>query len=135
MFLQLLTELLCIGSSRTVVFVVKVVLFPSLEFQLETLVIFFFLKEYKLQPKTSQDNTHTLHKQESLVLHLFKSNNCPLSSSGLEHHVCQLVNVCLPHLVLHSVDGEGPETLRHVVLSLHGGLRQPADCSAVHLEF
>lgn len=60
---------------------------------------------------------------------------CDLFSSGVEHHVRQLADVCLPHLVLHAVDGEGPEALRHADFSLHGGLRQPADCSAVHLDF
>ena len=53
----------------------------------------------------------------------------------MEHHICQLADVCLPHLVLRAVDGEGPEALRHAVISLHGGLRQPADSSAVHLDF
>lgn len=52
----------------------------------------------------------------------------------MEHHIRQLADVCLPHLVLHAVDGERPEALRHAVLALHGGLRQPADSSAVHLE-
>ncbi len=58
-----------------------------------------------------------------------------LFSSGVEHHIRQLADVCLPHLVLHAVDGEGPEALRHAVFSLHGGLWQPADSSAVHWEF
>lgn len=59
---------------------------------------------------------------------------CHVFSSGVEHHICQLADICLPHLVLHALDGEGPEALRHAVLSLHGGLWQPADSSAVHLE-
>lgn len=58
-----------------------------------------------------------------------------LFSSGMEHHVYQLADVRFPHLVLHTVDGEGPEALRHAVFSLHGGIWQPADSSAVHLEF
>lgn len=52
----------------------------------------------------------------------------------MEHHICQLADVCLPHLVLHALDGEGPEALRHAVFSVHGCLWQPADSSAVHLE-
>lgn len=72
------------------------------------------------------------HLQTHLCLTRFF---CDLFSSGVEHHVRQLADVCLPHLVLHAVDGEGPEALRHAVVSLHGGLRQPADRSAVHLEF
>lgn len=60
---------------------------------------------------------------------------CGLFSSGLEHHVRQLADVCLPHVVVHAVDGEGSQALRHALLSLHGRLRQPAHRSAVHLEF
>lgn len=56
-----------------------------------------------------------------------------LSPSGLEHHIRQLADVRLPHVVLHAVDGEGPEALRHAVFPLHGGIRQPVDSSAVHL--
>lgn len=59
---------------------------------------------------------------------------CRAFSSGVEHHLCQLADICLPHLVLHALDGEGPAALRHAVLALHGGLRQPADRAAVHLE-
>lgn len=55
--------------------------------------------------------------------------------SGVEHHVRQLADVRLPHLVLRAVDGARPEALRDALLSLHGGVRQPADCAAVHLEF
>ena len=60
---------------------------------------------------------------------------CRSSSAGVEHHVRQLADVHLPHLVLRAVDGEGPEALRHAVLALHGGLWQLADSAAVHLEF
>lgn len=56
-------------------------------------------------------------------------------SSGLEHHLRQLADFCLPHVVVYAVDGEGPEALRHVVLSVHGRLRQPTHSPAVHLEF
>lgn len=59
---------------------------------------------------------------------------CCAFSSGVEHHLCQLADICLPHLVLHALDGAGPAALRHAVLALHGGLRQPADRAAVHLE-
>lgn len=55
-------------------------------------------------------------------------------SSGVEHYIRQLADLCLPHVVLHALDGEGSEALRHAVISLHGRLWQPADSSAVHLE-
>lgn len=60
---------------------------------------------------------------------------CRVPSSGVEHHIRQLADVCFPHVVLHAVDGEGPPALRHAVVSLHGRLRQPAHRPAVHLEF
>lgn len=53
----------------------------------------------------------------------------------MEHHVRQLADVCLPHVVVHAVDGEGQAALRHDLLALHGRLWEPADSSAVHLEF
>lgn len=52
----------------------------------------------------------------------------------MEHHVRQLADVCLPHLVLHAVDGEGPAALRDADVSLHGGVWQPGDSPPVHLE-
>lgn len=57
------------------------------------------------------------------------------SPAGVEHHIRQLADVRLPHVVVHSVDGEGPEALRHDVLPLHGGVREPDHCAAVLLEF
>lgn len=56
-----------------------------------------------------------------------------LCCSGVEHHLRQLADVCLPHVVVHAVDGEGPAALRHAVLALHGRLRKPGHKSAVHL--
>lgn len=56
------------------------------------------------------------------------------SSAGVEHHVRQLADVRLPHLVLRAVDGAGPPALRHADVSLHGGLRRPGHSAAVHLE-
>lgn len=53
---------------------------------------------------------------------------------GLEHHVRELADLRLPHLVLCSVDGEGPEEILHDHFSVHGVLREPAHRPAVHLE-
>lgn len=52
----------------------------------------------------------------------------------MEHHVRQLADVCLPHVVVHAVDGEGSETLRNAVFALYGGLWKPADSPTVHLD-
>lgn len=57
------------------------------------------------------------------------------SSAGVEHHLCELADLRLPHVVVRPVDGEGPAAVRHAVVPLHGGLRQPGDRPAVHLEF
>lgn len=53
---------------------------------------------------------------------------------GLEHHICKLADLRLPHMVVHAVDGAGQEEIRHAYISLHGVLREPAYRAAVHLE-
>lgn len=69
-----------------------------------------------------------MHVEDSLIVAIV------WSSPGVEHHIRQLADICVPHLVVHALDGEGPEALRHAVLPLHGGLWEPSDRSAVHLE-
>lgn len=95
---------------------------------------------YENCANAAKDKPTNLCISPSLVLQQQSFSICFKSpviffSSGMEHHIRQLVDVCLPHLVLHAVDGEGPEALRHAVFSLHGGLRQPANSSAVHFHF
>lgn len=53
---------------------------------------------------------------------------------GVEHHVRELADLRLPHLVLYSVDGEGPEEVFNDHLSIHGVLWELAHHPAVHLE-
>lgn len=57
-----------------------------------------------------------------------------LFTLGMEYHVCELADLRLPHLVMHLVDGEGQEKVRHDHVSLYGVLWGPAHCAAVHLE-
>lgn len=54
---------------------------------------------------------------------------------GLEHHLRQLADLRLPHLVLHTLDGPQQTQVRHAHIAVHGCLRKPAADSAVHLEF
>lgn len=57
-----------------------------------------------------------------------------LSLSGLEHYIRELADICLPHVVLHSVDGAGQEKVRHAHVTLYGGVWEPGNCAAVYLE-
>lgn len=52
----------------------------------------------------------------------------------MEHHLCELADLRLPHLVVHAVDGAGSAQVCHDHLALHGVLREPAHRAAVHLE-
>lgn len=58
-----------------------------------------------------------------------------LCFSGLEHYICELADICLPHVVLHSVDGARQEKVCHAHVTLYGGIWESGNCSAVHLEF
>lgn len=54
--------------------------------------------------------------------------------SGVEYHLRELADLCVPHLVVHSVDGEGPQEVFNDHLSVHGVLRELAHYPAIHLE-
>lgn len=58
-----------------------------------------------------------------------------LCFSGVEHNVRELADVCVPALVLYSLDGARQEEVRHADLAVHGGLWEPSVSPSVYLEF